>query len=476
MSDGKWQGASFKLAEDYSAATEELLKRVNATTIPALLRSTNKSVDDLVDELLVLEKTARLGDDVPSNQKLAVEALRIYRTQGNNAKMLETLDALMKKRAQTKQVQCAMIAECAVVLKDGSLVDKDKEVEVLERLAHVTDNKIHVELEHARFTIELSRLHEAAGRKRPACEMLRGLHIETITNMPRLEKLDALNQQIRLCLELEDYEHAPMVSRKINHRALGREEAVSQKLSYFALMRVYYTNKRSHFNVARCWYETYLTLKDGDDAKPAALSNLVVHYLVSEHAAPKEIEDLAECTAFSPATKMADRVAALTEVADKLASDLVDLPQVDFVLRRFNSIDLIREKIAPAVRELCATHPELAPYPARQELLNNRSSEHDLMVVSRFYSRLPLTRLAELVGLTPDHTESFIMAMVTNGTLYAKMDRVDGLVVFEARKNTSEVMASWNDGVTCTVNLLDKASHLITKERMLHNAPKQVAS
>lgn len=475
MSDEKWQGASFKKAEDYSKETAALLERVNATTIPALLRSSNQSVDDLVEEILVLEKIARLGDDTASNKKLAVEALRIYRVQGNLDKMLETLDTLMKKRAQTKQVQGAMIEECAVVLKDGSLTSKEKEQEVLERLAYVTDNKIHVELEHARFTIDLAKLHEDAGRKKSACEMLRGLHIETITNMPRLEKLDALNQQIRLCLELEDYEHTPLVSRKINHRALGRDEAVSQKLVYFTLMRQYYAKKGSYFNVARCWYETYLTVKDTDE-KLAALSNLVVLYLISEHASPKEIEDMAECCAFSPATKMPDRVTALTEVAEKLRSDLEDLPQIDFVLRRFNSIDLIREKIASNVGDLCASHPELAPYPDRQVLLNNRSSEHDLMVVSRFYTRLPIARLAELVGLTPEHTESFIMAMVTNKTLYAKMDRVDGLVVFEARKNTTEVMTSWNEAVGRTVSLLDKASHLITKERMLHNIPKPISS
>lgn len=36
--------------------------------------------------------------------------------------------------------------------------------------------------------------------KRSAADMLRSLQIETITNMPRLEKLTALNQQIKLCL------------------------------------------------------------------------------------------------------------------------------------------------------------------------------------------------------------------------------------------------------------------------------------
>ena len=387
--------------------------------------------------------------------------------------MLETLDVLMRKRGQTKQTQSAMIAECATVLTDGS-ISKEKQEEVLERLAYVTENKIHVELEHARFTIELAKLHEAAGRKRSACDMLRTLHIETITNMPRLEKLEALNQQIRLCLELEDYDYIPSVSRKINHRGLSREEAHEQKLKYFELMRSYYAHKASYFNVGRCWYETYSTVKSTDD-KLAALSNMVVHYLISENATAKEIEDLAECTAFAPSTKMNDRVAALSTISEKLKSDLEDVPQLFGLLQRFNSIELIQERVSSEVEALCLTHPELAPFPERQKLLSNRCSEHDIMVIARFYSRIPLQRLAELVHLSPEHTEGFIMTMVTNKTLYAKMDRVDGLVVFEARKNTTEVVALWNESVEKSVALLDKASHLITKERMLYNLASQKA-
>ncbi|KAK7200129.1 proteasome regulatory non-ATP-ase subunit 5 [Novymonas esmeraldas] len=471
MADNEWKGASFKQDEDHSAETAKLLDRVNATVMTVLLRSSNATLGDLVAELLALEKVARLGGDAASTKLLAVEILRIYRTQKDLDQMLETLDVLMKKRGQTKQTQSAMIAECAIVLEDGSLA-KERQVEVLERLAYVTENKIHVELEHARFTIKLATLHEAAGRKRSACDLLRTLHIETITNMPRLEKLEALNQQIRLCLELEDYDYIPLVSRKINHRGLSRDEAHEQKLQYFSLMRAYYAQKASFFNVGRCWYETYSTAKSTDD-RLAALSNMVVHYLIAENATAKEIEDLAECTAFAPATKLHDRVAALSIISEKLKNDLEDVPQLYALLQRFNSIELIQERVSAEVATLCQSHPELASFPARQELLSSRCSEHDIMVIARFYSRIPLKRLAELVHLSPEHTEVFIMTMVTNKTLYAKMDRVDELVVFEARKNTTEVVSSWNDSVERSVALLDKASHLITKERMLHNLASQ---
>lgn len=462
-----WRGASFKQEEDHSRATDELLEKINATTIPVLLRSTNKSLDDLVSELLVLEKTARLAGDAISTKRLAVEVIRVYRVQGNYAKVLEILEMLMRKRGQTKQAQSAMIAECAVMLSDGSL-SQERRREVLERVVHLTDSKIHVELEHVRFAIDLAKLMESEGQKRAACDLLSGLHIETITSMPRAEKLDAINRLIRLCLELEDYEQTPLVSRRVNHRALARPESREAKLTYFELMRQYYAQRKSYFNVARCWHETYLT-ETNESAKTAALSNMVVHYLISEHATPKELEDLAECTAFSPATKFAERNAAIQDVTTTLHKQLEEMPRLQYLLQRFTSIELIRQKVAGEVDTLCANHPELSSHADRQVLLHCRCSEHDLLVISRFYTRLRLLRLAQLVGLSPEHTEEFLMMMVSSGTLYAKMDRVDGLVVFEAKKNATEVINGWNTAVERSVALLDKASHLIVKERMLHN-------
>ncbi|RHW68578.1 proteasome regulatory non-ATP-ase subunit 5 [Trypanosoma brucei equiperdum] len=463
----QWKCASFKQEEDHSEATDALLERINATAIPVLLRSTNSSLDDLVNELLALEKMARLGGDALSAKRLVVEILRIYRVHGDHEKMLDTLETLMRKRGQTKQSQGAMIAECGVLLTEGNLSREQRRI-VLERVVHLTDSRIHVELEHVRFAIDLAKLMEDDGEKRAACDLLSGLHVETVTNMPRVEKLDALNRLIRLCLELEDYELARLVSRRINHRALSRPGALQAKLKYFELMREYFAQRRSYFHVARCWYETFLSETD-ETACVSALRSMAVHYLIAEHSSPKELEDHAECAAFSPATKFADRTAAIQGITTTLRKRLEENPQLQYLLEKFTSIELIRERVADDVEALCINHPQLAGFPERQALLRSRCSEHDLLVISRFYRRLRLVRLAELVGLTPQHTEEFLMMMVASRTLYAKIDRVDGLVVFEANKNANDVVTAWDEAVGRSVALLDKVSHLIVKERMLHN-------
>lgn len=480
--DKEWKGASFKEEEDYSDVVNQVLESCNATTAPALLRSQcggSASVEQKLDvlcgilePLFALEKKARLGGDNASCKRVAVELLTIYRELGFYDAMLKIMLELMKKRSQSKLVQTAMVETCAVVLTNDLITDTARRIEVLERLAYATENKIHAELHHARFSAELAKLHEDAGLKQKASAMLASLQVETITSMPRVEKLHILNTQIRLALELDLIDHIPSISRKISYRALAREEALEERLHYFALMREFYTrNNESYFQVGRCWLETFRSLNPSTAARERihALRSAVLFYLISDYSTEKEVEDACEFTAFSPETRFPDRTRALQGLCETYHRDLEDVPQFHSLLQRFNSIVLVREKVQSAVEQLCATDENLGDFPSRQDLLRNRCSEHDLMVVSSFYTRVPISRLAQLVGLSVEHTEKFLMDLVGSRTLFAKMDRVNGLVEFEAKRNTAEAVEYWSEAVERCVSLLDEASHLIVKERMLSN-------
>ena len=473
--DKEWKGANFKDAEDHTAATKALLDRINSTTIPVLLRSTNAPLESYIAELQELEKTARLGSDTLSTQRLAVEILRIYRTLQKTDDMLSTMDSLMKRRAQTKQVQSAMVAEAALILHDESFTESQRE-DILTKLTHVTDGKIHVELEHARFSVQLAQIAERGNRKKEAMDILSNLHVETITNMPRNEKIDIITDQIRLTLEINTILHTPMISRKVSHRALGKPESKAKKVTYFLLMAEYYSRIGGFFSMSRCFYEIYLSAESGSTDKIDALSKTAVLALLAEPQTLKELDDLEECCAFSPLSKLGTR----EEFLVKLAADHVlelEIPFLHQLITEFISVDLVRQKIASQVEELCQNHSVLTGFPERQVHLRRRCSEHDLLVICKYYSRIPIARLASLVGLSAEDTESFIMKLVTHKTIYAKIDRIDQLVVFEAKKDALQSCQLWNTSVERTVELIDKVAHLVVKERMLHAAlPKPTAA
>ena len=466
--EGDWKGASWKQEEDFSKETEVLLKEINADEMPVLLRSSDLQVMDYIQKIFVLEKKSRLGGDTLSTQRLATEVMRILRTQKMYEVMLEQLSFLMKRRGQTKQVQSSMVTECALTLQDETISEAIRH-ELLEQLCHTTAGKIHVELDHARFTVLLAEISEKEGRKKEASDKLAAIQVETITTMPRLEKLDCLVNQLRLALEIGDYHLAPTISRKINYRALGRKDTKDLKCRYFKLMATYYNHTDSHLLVGRCWHEIYLTVAS-EDEKLTALSNVIVYCLVARHSSQKEIQDGAECAAFSPESRQEDRTEWLKELG-KLKRIEEELVVMHGLIAAFNSVDLIRTSQAGAIGELCASHPVFADSEERQTELRNRLSEHDLVVVARYYKCIKIARLAELVGLTEEHVERFIMQMVGTKSIWAKIDRIDGIVVFEKKKNPTEVAAQWNESVSKMVGLIDKTAHLIVKERMINASP-----
>jgi hypothetical protein len=56
------------------------------------------------------------------------------------------------------------------------------------------------------------------------------------------------------------------------------------------------------------------------------------------------------------------------------------------------------------------------------------------------YSKISATRLSELLNQTPAATEAALCEMVTDGQLYARIDRLAGVVCFKKAPNDDETL------------------------------------
>jgi 26S proteasome regulatory subunit N5 len=56
--------------------------------------------------------------------------------------------------------------------------------------------------------------------------------------------------------------------------------------------------------------------------------------------------------------------------------------------------------------------------------------------------------------------------MVSDGEVYAKIDRPSDIVRFKQEKCTEAVLSDWASDIKTLLNLLDTTSHLIQKEKM----------
>jgi 26S proteasome regulatory subunit N5 len=93
--------------------------------------------------------------------------------------------------------------------------------------------------------------------------------------------------------------------------------------------------------------------------------------------------------------------------------------------------------------------------------------QHNIRVIQKYYSKIRLERISQLIGVSVERTEKEIGDMVVNKRIQAKINRLSGIVVFSQRKQfTNEKLDGWNHD---TKNILDKVEqtcHLINRDRI----------
>jgi 26S proteasome regulatory subunit N5 len=72
-------------------------------------------------------------------------------------------------------------------------------------------------------------------------------------------------------------------------------------------------------------------------------------------------------------------------------------------------------------------------------------------------------------------TEKYLADMVTTKALVAKVDRPAGIINFQARKDSHEVLNTWAVSIEKLLELVEKSCHQIHKESMLHKVPLSVS-
>ena len=80
-----------------------------------------------------------------------------------------------------------------------------------------------------------------------------------------------------------------------------------------------------------------------------------------------------------------------------------------------------------------------------------------------------MKKLNVLLDLSVQDTEEFLSALVVKKTVFARLDRISGIVTFEAKKDANVVLNEWSGTVHSLLDLIVKTTHLIAKEEMIHS-------
>lgn len=95
--------------------------------------------------------------------------------------------------------------------------------------------------------------------------------------------------------------------------------------------------------------------------------------------------------------------------------------------------------------------------------LRKRVIEHNVRVVAKYYTQLKMDRLQVLLDLDENETETYLSQLVTQGVVYAKIDRPARIVNFAKPSDTNDILNQWSGNMKSLLALLERIDHLITK-------------
>nr|VZI37498.1 unnamed protein product [Spirometra erinaceieuropaei] len=420
-----------KMEVDFSATVDEKIPIFKS------LASDGK-IDEALEKCSVLEKQTRVASDAISTGRLLTCIVEILAEANQWDKLNEYLVLMSKKRNQLKQAVTKMV-QAAMNYLDKTPNEPVK-LGLIGTLRTVTEGKIYVEVERARLTRLLADIKESKGAIDEAADILQEIQVETFGSMEKREKVEFILEQMRLCLAKRDFIRTQILSKKISPKFFQEEGTEDLKLKFYS----------------KHYWEMYNTkiVKGDDSEKQKTLRNLVVYLILSPY--DNEQHDLMH------------RWMTLR--------DLEALPEYVCMLKAFTTQELLQwdefcEKHEVTLRNETEAFSVLNGSKGPEhalKALQARVTEHNIRVISAYYTQIRLARLAELLKLDVDEAEKYLSNLVVKKTVQAKIDRLDAVVRFTEKKLATDVLNDWSHNINSLMSLINQTTHLINKERMVH--------
>ena len=329
-----------------------------------------------------------------------------------------------------------------------------------------------------------------------AADILCELQVETFGSMERREKTEFILEQVTLCIEKGDWTQAGILSRKINTRYFARkpkptaeqeakeraeaeekkkkeetssdeipkkkpvEDVTDLKLRYYEQQITLAKHENKYLDACKDYRQVLDTesVENNPHQLKAVLQRVIYYIILAPHN--NEQSDLLHRVAKDSRNSQVPTEAALLKLFT-----VPELMRWPLISQRFGphlcNTDVFAQSSSPTSSE------EQKEAHTRFEDLRKRVIEHNVRVVAKYYTQIMMPRLCQLLDLDEEETEKYLSQLVTDKTVYAKIDRPARVVTFAKARGPDEVLNEWSSDMRSLLGLLERIDHLITKEEMM---------
>ncbi|GAB4850585.1 26S proteasome non-ATPase regulatory subunit 12 A [Ancistrocladus abbreviatus] len=428
-----------------------------------------------IEAFLNVEKQMRLAGDVAGTRKVVCDILQLCFEARAWKTLNDQIVLLSKRRGQLKQAVTAMVQQAMHYVDQTP--DLETRIGLIKTLNSVSAGKIYVEIERARLIKKLAKIKEEQGLIAEAADLMQEIAVETFGAMAKTEKIAFILEQVRLCLDHQDYVRAQILSRKISPRAFEVDTSKERKRPkegdnvveeapadipslpelkriYYELMIRYYSHHNDYLEICRCYEAIYEipSVRENQEQWMPVLRKICWYLVLSPHGPMQS--SLLNAT-----------------LEDK---NLSEIPNFKSLLKQLVTMEVIQwTALWNAYKNEFENEENLhggSLGDKAAEDLKQRIIEHNILVVSKYYAKISLKRLADLSCLSIQEAEKHLSDMVVLKALMAKIDRPMGIVCFRVAKDSNDILNSWATNLEKLLDLVEKSCHQIHKETMVHKA------
>mmetsp|Transcript_53148 Transcript_53148/g.60230 ORF Transcript_53148/g.60230 Transcript_53148/m.60230 type:complete len:453 (-) Transcript_53148:205-1563(-) len=404
--------------------------------------------------LAALEKRCRVGNDTSNLVRVCESSLQYCKDAEDDELFLTTLQTLSTRRSQKMAAIRALVHKSIpYCIKDQytplSVTDGSKKKardKLVEALREISDGKIFLEAERARLTRCMAMILEQEGDMAAAADVLQEVHVETYGSLSKREKIEFILEQMRLTLAKKDYVRAAIVAGKVSRKHLNEDNMEEYKVKFFTLMAELHRYEKDAFLLAKDYHSIYSTpiTLNNDSKWKEALEATVVYLVLSPYS--NEQQD------------MMNRVHKDTNL-EKLP--LFQSTIKILLKKEIISYPLTNQAELESLSAILEGGQDLTQF--WHESFHRRIIQHNVRVVSLYYKRILGSRMAQLLGLEAERLEREISSMVSDGSIYAKIDRPKDIVRFAEPKTPESVLSEWGSDIDKLLHMVETTTHLINK-------------
>lgn len=401
------------------------------------------------DSLQTALKDESMGDSAATESMAVDDDGNSKASQGDKT----SGDKVEEDREGKEDDRITALLQHAKAIGDKSLDDAAK-MKLMVTLRELTEGKVFLEVERARVSRSMSDMLYAQGDVNKAAETLQDLAVETFGSLGRREKVEFILEQMRLNLERGDMSRVNMLSRKINVKFFEDEAQQDLKLLYYDIMVKVGMHDGKYLDVCKYYREVLNTpsIRADQDKFRDALRHVVI-FLVLAPFDHEQRDLLGRVDSMEP---------------------LDSVPEYKSLLKCFTTPELMRwpgieALYGPMLRQLPVFSGSAAAE-ERWKQLHARVVAYNIQVIAKYYTKIRLDRLAQLLDLSIEQAEEALANLVVNKTTHARIDRPAQIVSFQAPLSDAEVLNHWSGDMSKLLQTVEKVSHLVEKEWAIQRA------